>query len=303
VKVLLIYNASDRRCGIANYGYQTAVALTRAGHELTVWDGTYSAVYARQQVNAPSLGMFPPDVNTYAVVHTCWHAMTLNHYAGAPWADVTALRSWVNGGPSNTTCPFEPFMDVRWGHYRSAERAALGYHMTPLPIADWVTDLPAPDPVFTVGATSIRGDGVPEIRQVCEAHGWAMNLPDPTAWLTLEDEVRRLARSTVNVCWYNTPPLWKDWGGAPSTALASHRPLLISQDSLFEPLWHRADLYHGEIQRGEDQPPTLGGYLEAIHRDWQAGTLRMPAQVLQDLSWTTVAADFTRVWDEARHGR
>jgi hypothetical protein len=306
MKVCVIGNVSDTRCGISNYSQQTAIALARHGHDVTVWDGTYSVVYQRQQEGDWHLGMFPHDLPNYDVVHLCWHALTLNHYSGAPWAELAhlpgggPLRSWVDGGPSNASCPFRDWMQVLWGHYESEERRALGYHMTPLPIPDWITDLPAPDLVFTVGATSVRGDGIAEIRQVCEQHGWALNLPRPE-WLTLEEEVRRLARSTVNVCWYDTPPIWRDWAGAPSTALASRRPLLISRDSILQPLWDRSDLYHGAQIKFAGAG--LNAHLWAIHRDWQLGDLRMPSQVLRDLSWSTVAAEFTRVWKEALDAR
>jgi len=302
MKILLIYNATDRRCGFVNYGSQTLTALRRAGHDVTLFDGTYAAVYARQQdPHSVYLGMFPPDVLSYDILHVIWHAMTLNHYAGAPWDALQGgpLLSWIDGGPSNASCPFKASMQIRWGHYpRDPEEH---YHVTPLPIPDWVEALPSPDPAFTVGATSIRGDGIALLRQVCEAHGWAMNLPDPSAWLSIEDEVRRLARSTVNVCWYNTPPLWKDRAGAPSTALASKRPLLITEDALLGHLADYPDVYHARIWAGEDISG-LPAALEAIQADWQAGTLRLPSQVLQDLSWTAVAAEFTRVWAEALHG-
>lgn len=302
MKVCLIYNASDRRCGFVNYGQQTETALRRAAHDLTVWDGTYEQVYGRQQLpTTPYLGMFPPDVLTYDVVHTIWHAMTLNHYAGAPWEQLAGgpLLSWIDGGPSNASCPFKAHMQVRWGHYpRPIEEA---YHVTPLPIPDWVTDLPRPNPSFTVGATSVRGDGVEELRQVCVTHGWQTNLPQPGQWLSVEDEIRRLARSSVNVCWYDTPPLWKDRAGAPSTALASRRPLLITDDSLLGHLWGYTDLYHGRLAvRGG---PDLSACLTQITADHAAGTLNLPWKVLEDFSWTSVTTDFTRVWEEARHDR
>lgn len=301
MKICLISNFSDTHCGFRNYSDQTAIALRRAGHQVTVWDGTYSAVYARQQRGAPFLGMFPPDVDTYDVVHTIWHAMTLNHYAGAPWEAVHhPIRSWIDGGPSNASCPFKAQMDVRWGHYpRPPEEQ---YHVTPLPIVDWITDLPAPDPIFTVGATSVRGDGLGEIRAVCAANAWATNLPDGQ-WRPVEDEIRRLARSSVNVCWYNTPPLWRDMAGAPSTALASHRPLLISRDALLWHLWDRPDLYHGQVARKGACRSSLEDDLILLSAQFHQGTLRRPQQVLQDFSWTSVAVDFTRVWEGSRSGR
>ncbi len=290
MKILLIANFSDRRCGFQNYAMQTLTALARAGHDVTAYDGTYSAVYARQQTGDP--GFLPPDAATYDVIHVIWHALTLNHYSGCTWP-AGPLLSWWDGGPSNASCPFADSMQVRWSAYT---REGYAYNWYPIP--DWIPALPDPPTAFTVGATSVRGDGVAEIRQVCEQHGWATNLPVPDQWLPIEDEVRRLARSTVNVCWYDTPAIWLDRAGAPSMALASHRPLLITDDSLLGHLHAYQDLYHGKIaKRGG---PTLDMCLSQIAWDHHGGSLRLPGAVLADLSWTRAAEVFTEVWAEAR---
>lgn len=296
MRVCVIANFSDRRCGFQNFAVQTVTALRRAGHLVTAHDGTYSTVYARQQDPTCPDSFFPADIADYDVVHVIWAAQTLNHYAGADWTK-PRLISWWDGGPSNCCCPFEWSPQVKWTCY---DRRAEGYIESWYPVPDWVEDLPEPNPVFTVGATSVRGDGVGEIRAVCEAHGWATNLPaeGSEVWIPLEDEVRRLARSTVNVSWYQTPPLWKDKAGAPSMALASGRPLLITRDALLEHLWDAPDLYHGRIlQHGG---PGLGECLEAIERDWQAGLLRMPTATAEQLAWQHAVRQYEEAWRAAR---
>lgn len=296
MRVLLIGNLSDTRCGFANFTNQMVTAMRRTpGAEIETFDGTYQTVYARQQQpDCAHMGMFPEDVGTFDVVHLIWNALTMNHYAGAPW-DVLhqnhVIASWWDGGPSDASCPFIDHMDVRWSNY-----PRHGYYYMPYPVPDWVDNLPETSTEFTVGASSVRGDGVPEIRQWCEKHGWAMNLPTPGNWLTVEDEVRRLARSSVNVCWYNTPPLWHDRASAPSMLLASRRPILINEDPLVAHLRDYPDeqgVYHG---RRHEPGPHMEECLIGLHMLWRAGGLFLPDKPIADLSWTNCAAEFLRVW-------
>ena len=287
LKVCVIGNLSDRRCGFQNVTAQMGTALRRAGHAVLMFDGTYSEVYRRRESGIESF--FPPDILQYDIVHLIWHSMTMNHYNGADWAGLQAgpLVSWWDGGPSNTYCPFQEWMQIKWIEYPKS-----GYHLLPYPVPDWVTDLPEPDPVFTVGASSIRGDGIAELRQVCEQQGWAMNLPTPGVWVSVEDEIRRLARSTVNVCWYDTPPIWQARASAPSMLIAAGRPLLINHDRLLEHLWDAPDLYHGQRTS-----PDLATCLLTLAT--HAGPLRRPIQTAQDLSWTRAVRTLETVWQEA----
>lgn len=278
----MIGNLSDKRCGFANFTQQTITALQRAGHDVGSFDGTYEQVYARQQQGVN--GFLPPNAASYDIVHVIWHAMTLNHYSGCDW---TGLKtSWWDGGPSDATCPFKDAMQIRWSDYPRE-----GYHYLHYPVPDWVTDLPAPDAAFTVGASSVRGDGIAAVQELCESHGWAMNLPTG-AWVPLDEEVRRLARSTVNVCWYRTPPLWHNRASAPSMLLASGRPLLIDEDALVAHLFDASDVYHG----------AWGHLDEALWRvwaDWQEKTLTHPTATAEELSWTRAARELARVWATA----
>lgn len=293
MKVCLIYNASDPRCGFRNFGDQTAIALARAGCFVTTFDGSYPAVYLRHQQALPS-AFFPPDIETYDVVHLIWNAMTMNHYSGAGWPHAPVI-SWWDGGPSDATCPFTAAMQVRWSAYPRE-----GYHYLWYPVPDWVTDLPAPTlSPFTVGMSSVRGDGVPLLQILGARWGWALNLPDGT-WRSIGDEVRRLARSTINVCWYHTAPIWRDRASAPSMLLASGRPLLINADPLTAHLQGRADIYQQPYASGALDMQCLEDALrdcDARRRD-----LRCPTETAHDLSWTVATTRMLAVWQEAIDG-
>jgi hypothetical protein len=292
VKLLIIGNLSDTRCGFQNFTQQTVTALGRCPDvEVTAWDGTYEAIYQRHQKREPVF--FPADVARYDVVHLIWNAMTMNHYSGADWAGLAALPgggplvSWWDGGPSDASCPFLNWMRVRWSDYPRD-----GYHYGWYPVPDWVEDLPPAADQFTVGASSVRGDGVSKIRQICEAEGWALNLPTPGAWLPLDAEIRRLAHSTVNVCWYQTPPIWKNRASAPSMLIAARRPVVINRDPLVAHLWDAADLYHSR---------TLAPLLGLIAQQHAGGgRLTCPLDTYAALSWTRAAADLLAVWSTYR---
>lgn len=294
MKILLIGNMTDRRCGFANFTSQMVTALLRANADVTPWDGTYSTVYHRREQGHAHAGFFPPGVEDYDVVHIIWNAMTMNHYSAAPWdrlLEAGRVTSWWDGGPSDAYCPFLSWMQVRWAAYENEDRIYCPY-----PVPDWVDDLPEPAEEFTVGASSVRGDGVDEIRMVCQDRGWKMNLPTPGAWIPMEEEVRRLARSTVNVCWYNTPDIWKDRASAPSMLIASKRPLLINQDSLVAHLHHYSDIYHGKRFPIREGP----GMLECLDALYKNPARQCPNQAFEDLSWTKAATLFLKTWEDSR---
>ncbi len=288
MKVLVVYNASDQRCGFANFGSQLVTALGRAGVEVTAWDGTYSVLHARSERGEPDF--FPADIESYDVLQTVWHAATLNHYSGAPWSILRhPLRSWWDGGPSNTYCPFADTMQQRWTVYPRD-----GYHILWYPVVDWVADRPPEAPTFTVGASSVRGDGVPLIDAICAAHGWATNLPAPDQWLSIDDEVRRLARSSVNVCWYRTPDLWLDRGGAASTLLAAGRPVLINNDRMLAHLYDAEDIYH--CDRAETPTGDVVLLEAALVALAAAPVRRLPYETATRLSWTAATRVLLDTW-------
>lgn len=277
-----------------------ATALESRGDvELTLYDGTYSSVYARQQdPNRVYDGFFPIDIGTYQVVHIIWNALTMNHYAGAHWQllqQAGIVTSWWDGGPSDASCPFESVMQVKWSDYPRP-----GYHYMYYPAVDWIDDLPDPDAAFTLGASSVRGDGVAAVREIAERYGWHMNLPVAGQWLSPEDEIRRLARSTVNVCWYHTPPLWKNRASAPSMLLSARRPMLVNDDPLLEHLKDYGEdqgVYHG--YKDTHNGPGLEQSLLYLQKLWRHNGLKCPTRPWFDLRWSKSLRTFMDVWTDA----
>lgn len=293
LKIAVIGNFTDRKCGFQNFSVQTAQALTNAGHDVTAYDGTYSQVYARREACQESF--LPPDPLSFDVIHVVWHPATLNHYAGADWQGLR--RDRVNGRPilsqwngcPAASCPFTDFMDVRWGVLgREPNHRQLWY-----PIPDWVDDLPAPNADFTVGYSGVRGDGRGLLEEICTRRGWQMNFSGLDAWLPLDEEIRRLARSTVNVGWYGI--VHDDRSGAAMVCLASRRPFLCNDVPMFTHLKpYAADFYDTEEIY---MVPDLEEGLERIEMAHQMGRhLCTPSKTWEDLSWTAAVRKLEEGW-------
>lgn len=288
MNILLIGNLSDRKCGFQNFSHQTVTALRRAGHTVTAWDGVYSNTYARREAGLDPF--FPEDKDTYDVTHVIWHPATMNHYSG-----VTALSRWPKGvlsvwnGCPAASCPFTGEMDIRWGVLgREPEHHQLWY-----PIPDWVDDLPQPNAEFTVGNSGVRGDGVGLITEICARRGWQTNLSDPAVWLTQEDEIRRLARSTVNVCWYGKAH--DDRSGAAMVSLGARRPFLCNDVMMMTHLKPFSDVYFARDEQGD-----LECWLTLIEDDFQRGKLTYPKAVYDFYRWSRAVTVLEEGWQACR---
>lgn len=292
MKICVLGNFSDRKCGFQNFSMQTVTALRRAGHDVLAYDGTYSLVYARREACQESF--LPPDYNSFDVIHVIWHPATFNHYAGAPWDTVTALKSVWNGCPA-ASCPFNHQMDVKWGVLgREAGHRQIWY-----PIPDWVDDLPEPNEEFTVGYSGVRGDGLGLLTETCTRRGWAMNFSHPDIWLSQEDEIKRLARSAVNVCWYGGHD---DRSGSAMVCLASKRPIIFNRASpMFTHLMPYA-LSGSRIVAADDLEKTLHEACDAFYDvpfGESKGIPPIDSPILQDLSWTAAVRVLEEGWSHA----
>ncbi len=308
LKVLVLGNFSVAPCGIRNFADMTLRGLEQApGVAVYPWDVTYDLVYARREAGLPTY--LPDNWASFDVIHLNWHPIALNtlvpeHF---PWPKGRGplLSVYLNDVPPWSGCPVAERAEclVAPETYCNDPDDTFNCgpdHLMVYPIPDWVDHLPEPNPEFTVGWSGVRGDGSALLRGVCEQHGWKMNMTEPPAertapWVPVEEEIRRLARSTVNVCWYHQQ---RGIAGTPSVALGSRRPLVLNDSLMFAP-WrngHQAqELYHS--LPGE----SLEDALLRVHADWQAGTLRLPGpEVYAHHGWTVAAQQLVWAWKRAR---
>lgn len=314
MKILFISNLSTERCGVKEYGLHMAAAIRRAGHEVVEWDGTYSSVYHH--------GYLPAALVTagYDLVHLNWDPQAINHYlpqhfngtyyeaqptrgSGCP-----PLSLFLHDVPPNSTCPvydiarwrfgFEPYQDVQ---------------VVPEAIPPTPTDLPEPPTSppghYVVGVTGIRSDpGMEMVRNVCQKAGWEFNAPlwwTGGPWLSAEDEIRRLARSHVNVCWYHASFRGKSM--AANYCCAARRPLVLSGSSMFSALWpwESGDDMEMYIIRKTHRPAgEVSHYTEKTLEWWirvagECAHIR-PATVCDILSWDEVIKPILARWEAGR---
>lgn len=300
LRVLVIGNFSVAPCGIRNFADMTFTGLSRHPNlDVTAWDATYDLIYARREAQQPTY--LPDNWADYDVIHLNWHPIALNTYGAGhfPWPKGTGplVSVYLNDVPPWSGCPVADRADclVSPEDYPGTEEQRAPDHLMVYPIPDWVDHLPKPDPEFTVGWSGVRGDGHALLAGVCETHGWKTNCRQPgDPWTTTDEEIRRLARSTVNVCWYHQQ---RGIAGTPSVMLGTRRPLLLNDSQMFRPWLNRR--YPG-IYLGLPPETTLDAHLRYLHYLWQEQRLERPHHdVYAFHGWTVAAQQLIWAWHKA----
>ena len=287
MRVLHITNVSAGRCGVKNFGQMFTTAMRRAGCEVDEWDAEYSAIYARIQRGEPSY--LPDNMDRYDVVHLNWHPITLNTYGTGHFDHIRGVKSiYLHDIPPHSGCPCLPAFSVRM----TSEPSEISTLEVPYPICDWVDPktLPPPNEEFTVGISGVRRDGFDAVVEVVERNGWILNASEPDAWISQEDEIRRLAKSSVNVCWYHEG---RGLSGTPAMMLGSRRPLLINNS----PMLRHLRGIEGVIYQPEHDLEYMLVQLQVTLDGW----LTSQQGVDSALSWSTYAPKVLAAWEEA-HG-
>lgn len=310
LKVLVVGNASVAPCGIRNFFDMTVEGLRHAdpllGLEVETWDATYDLIYARREACQPTY--LPDDAERYDVIHLNWHPIAFNTYGSGhfPWPRGSGplVSVYLNDIPPWSGCPFISRAEVV-----VAPEPTDADLILPYPIPDWMefSPLPAGAP-FVIGCSGVREDGFATLRGVCASRGWTLAEKPATTlgWTSPEQEVARLARNSVNVCWYHQA---RGIAGTPAMALASRRPLLLNHSPMFKPWWDGGPCgsYAGELYLAEGQGGSVED-LEAallwIARDHREGYFRMPGpRVYEDHGWARGARKLVNCWLQALEAR
>ena len=287
MKILVLGDFTSAPCGIRNFADQTYRALcNHPGLEVAKWDGHYPELYRRREACEPAVYL-PEDAASYDVIHVNWHPIAFNTYGPGHFPDGPLLSVYLNDIPPWSGCPFHD-----QAHVRFTAEPSPGCIVLPYPVADCI-DLSPADPGFSVGCSTVRGDGVWKVEEICTERGWEFRVPDRSkGWLTYEQEVQRIARNTVNVLWYFEG---RGKSGGLSQAISSRRPVVCSASQMFT---HFAS-YRDELYCGAHDTP-LEEILEYVHKDWQAGTLRRPLQAAVEMSWSNATTQMVAAWEAAR---
>ena len=299
MRILFINNVSTERCGVRTFGEQMVNALNRAGDAVTVWDGTYSAV--------KQFGYLPHEMPTqfkeFDLVHLNWDPQAINHYLPEHFAGGPPLSLFLHDVPPNSTCPVYGVAAWRFGFEPYGDVDVIDEPIPPTP-----TGLdPVPNRVV-IGVSGIRNDaGAVVVQQLCKERGWECSIPSwqrGSPWLSTNDEIRRLARCTVNVCWYATSGRGKSMAAA--FCCAARRPLICSGSTMFSALWPYEDEIYFPARFGfpehhaDDWATQLPILVDEVLRDLKRGEELIPNRVCYELSWDQIIQRVRMRWRGVR---
>lgn len=111
-----------------------------------------------------------------------------------------------------------------------------------------------------------------------------------TKWLSAEDVIRQLARSTVNIFWFQSvqPKDLCGQSGGVRLGVAARRPIVLSRHRKFHTLFD----YEDEIYFAETEAD-LTSVLDGIARNIATGIpLRCPDRVIRDQGWSKAAEKY-----------
>lgn len=236
MKILLLANFRTLPCGMAEFARAWAQALHAAGETIICWDST---------------DPISPVWDWADLVLLNWSPSTVRSDYQFP--DRLPVVAWIHEPPPWALCPY-------WGRLQQRIVSVPNVPDTtyvPYPCVDYRSlVLPRLDAVV-LGVSSVRKDGYAATRDLCQRRGWELNAPD--GWLPIEREIDRLARSTVNVAWYDGTI---GRASGVMTLLAAGRPIAISDSPMLHGVRGAAGITEGEtidaaVDRALDAPCPL----------------------------------------------
>lgn len=286
MKALFISNLSTERCGARAFGHEMVRALRTAGVSVDTYDGTYSSVAAS--------GYLPPLAATYDIIHLNWDPQAINHYLPEHFAGLEdRLSLFLHDVPPNSTCPVQGV--ARWVF---AHEPGEGIKVITHAVPDYsVPPCPLPERVV-IGISGIRADrGMGQVQEVCHDLGWDVSKPgwwDGGAWLSTEEEILRLSRTTANACWYHTTGRGKSM--AAMFGVAAGRPLVLSGSSMFSALaeYGFAEGIYRTPTAALDDFLLRGFLLQAVLAAQQGQ--KISPRIAEDLSWSRVIQPIVEAW-------
>ena len=276
MKVLFINNESSLVCGIAQFGRNMVFALRQEGIDVEMWDGCYPVVKA-------SGNYLPYDrLDTFDVVHFNWHPIVINHYGPGHFDGVKFLSVYVNDIPPHSGCPVFDRADIRFASQDCEGCITIPYPCVAYkPEVEWIHN--------TVGTTGIRADGTSTVEQVCQELGFKCVGRTPE-WVTIEQEVERLAGCAFNMLWYHEG---RGISGGAGTVVAAERPVLLNHSAMFDHFRGAEDIYWSS-DYGEDPYRAAAEIMKEV----ELGRAKLPLETKVKFGWPRAAKQFIAAWEE-----
>lgn len=288
MRVLSIAAFGNIKCGEREYALLWNRELRKLGVEIDEWDGFYPTAKER--------GYFPPNVGEYDLVHLNWGPANLGHYVPEMVPKGLKLSIFLHDVPPNSTCLLQDRAQLLIAH-----EPGPGFHVINHAIPPYAGPFLHQRHPICVGVTGLRADpGMGMVQHVCAEWGWDISLPKWVKggpWITMEEEIARLATTTFNVCWYQTSGRGKSMGAM--LAAAARRPLLLSGSSMFSVLIPAFghEIYHVKGGQPDWTVDTLAFYMDAVMKDIEAGVAPVPQDCLVDLAWEKTARKIKDLWE------
>jgi hypothetical protein len=265
--------------------------LEKLGVQIEEWDGSYSHV--------KEAGYLPPGVGKYDLLHLNWDPQTINHYLPQHFEGAPPLSLFLHDVPPNSTCPVWDSAKLRMGYEPYPGLVQLDHAIPPFH-GPFNEKLEGP---IRVGVTGVRNDpGFGMVEDLCKREGWELSRPawqTGGSWVSMEEEIARLATCTFNICWYHTSGRGKSMGAM--MCAASRRPLVLSNSTMFSCL----EPYQDELYqcKGDANGVNLERMAEVVLGDLEdglevgVGVAKVPNKLLTDLSWARCAQRIKSLWE------
>lgn len=306
MRVLLVSNSEQTRCGISLYGKRQYQAMKGLGVDITDW----SALYPKY---------LPPDVEEYDLVHFNFHPHTINHIQAQHLPKRPRLSGLFHEArPDWLRDENRAFLPSLWYaiEMKMASEDVEGCRTFYTPVPDvnpeewrfrfWDAEGGVTNPPIMIGNSSIRRDGMDWVEQAVIDHNrdapanhhWAISYSPSSedGWLSDQEEVDRLGLCDVLIAHYHSGYLGQSAGAA--TMLAARRPLIINSGPMVRTLWKYAEGPNPQLYKIEDAEEAINTVLE----DLRHGRARYPLRLAEERSWTNQAKLMLSWWEELCQG-
>jgi hypothetical protein len=292
VKVLVVGPFGNPRCGEAEYSRNLAQALKDIGVGVATWDGYYPSAHAA--------GYLPTTAAEFDLIHVVWGPANLGHYLPEHFPEGVPLSVFLADVPPHVTCLLWDRADIRISVHGELK---LGVWIPEVP-GTYLIEHPAPVAAaplrhqpkdrIRIGVTGIRDDpGHQMVADLCARMSWEFSAPNPTRWLSTQEEISRLESCHVLACWYQERERGISMGVG--YCMAAARPIVLSPSRMFNHVrrWP-AEFYFGRTFNKYE----LEDRVEHALDDMEVGRARLPEKSYRQLSWKGTAHHLVALWEQ-----